>query len=88
MSHKLLAITRRQFLETASLTVPWALFHGHANLAHAQPAVGEADSAIGTCAGSFIVVKKDRLWFPERKSPAIVCPTVATIRAPSRRPRP
>ena len=38
-------------------------------------------AAVGTREGSFIVVKKDRLWFPERKSPAIVCPTVATIRA-------
>ena len=37
---------------------------------------------VGTRQGSFIVVKKDRLWFPEQKSPAIVCPTVATIRAP------
>jgi catechol 2,3-dioxygenase-like lactoylglutathione lyase family enzyme len=37
---------------------------------------------VGTREGSFIVVKKDRLWFPERRSPAIVCPTIATIRAP------
>lgn len=39
---------------------------------------------VGTREGSFIVVKKDRLWFPERKIPAIVCPTVANIRAPQR----
>ena len=38
-------------------------------------------AAVGTRNGSFIVVKKDRLWFPERKSPAIVCPTTATIQA-------
>ena len=37
---------------------------------------------VGTREGSFIVVKKSRLWFPQQRSPAIVCPTVATIRAP------
>lgn len=39
---------------------------------------------VGTREGSFIVVKKDRLWFPQQKSPAIVCPTVAIINAPQR----
>lgn len=39
-------------------------------------------AAMGTPAGSFIIVQKERRWFPERKTPSIVCPTEATIVAP------